>query len=48
VSPPVTDEPYVVAVRREDGDIAEAIEEALAALEADGTLEALTARWMQR
>lgn len=46
--PPVTDEPYVVAARLEDDDLADAIDQALASLEADGTLDTLAQRWMRR
>jgi polar amino acid transport system substrate-binding protein len=48
VTPPVTDEPYVVAVRREDDDLAEAIDAALAELGADGTLEGMIQRWLRQ
>ncbi len=44
--PPVTDEPYVVAARMEDQGVIEAVNDALAALEAEGTMEALEAEWM--
>ncbi len=46
VHPPVTDEPYVVAARIEDHGLIDAVNEALSALKADGTLGALAARWM--
>jgi len=46
VHPPVTDEPYVVAARSEDRGLIDALDRALTALEADGTLAALERRWM--
>lgn len=46
ISPPVTDEPYVVAARREDRGLIEALDRALDGLAADGTLDALERRWM--
>ena len=46
VDPPVTDEPYVIAARDEDQALIDALNQALAALEADGTLAALESRWM--
>jgi len=45
VGEPVTEEPYAVAVRREDRGLLRAIDEALADLEADGTLGRLRQRW---
>lgn len=45
VGPPVTDEPYAVAVRRKDRALLEAINLALAQMEQDGTLEQLRQRW---
>ncbi|MFO7696963.1 MAG: transporter substrate-binding domain-containing protein [Anaerolineae bacterium] len=48
VMPPLSPEPYVVAVRREDKALFEAIDAALQALQADGTLDSLTARWLRR
>ena len=45
--PPITPEPYVVAVRSEDEALLKAIDAALQALQADGTLEALTERWLR-
>jgi polar amino acid transport system substrate-binding protein len=47
VLPPVSDEPYVIAVGREHTELMIAIEEILQELEEDGTLEALTKRWMR-
>lgn len=41
----VTDEPYAVAVRRQDRALLRAIDEALATMAADGTLAALQQRW---
>ncbi len=46
LTPSLTDEPYVIAVRREDTRLLEALEEALTALESDGTLEKLVYTWM--
>jgi polar amino acid transport system substrate-binding protein len=46
VLPPVTDEPYVIAARSEDQGLIDALDRALAALDADGTLESLETRWM--
>jgi polar amino acid transport system substrate-binding protein len=46
VHPPVTDEPYVVAARMEDQGVIEAVDDALVALEAEGTMDALEAQWM--
>jgi ABC-type amino acid transport substrate-binding protein len=47
ITPPFSPEPYVVAVRRDDGALLEAIDSALQALEADGTLDSLTSRWLR-
>ena len=47
LTPPVTDEPYAIATRSEDGALMAAIEEALAELDENGTLSALTERWMR-
>jgi ABC-type amino acid transport substrate-binding protein len=46
VGPPVLEEPYAVAVRRENQRTMRAINEAIAEMEADGTLEALVAEWL--
>ena len=46
LTPPLTDEPYVIAVRREDSKLLEALERTLTALESDGTLEKLLHTWM--
>jgi len=46
VGEPVVEEPYAVAVRRESQQLLRAINETLAEMEADGTLEMLTARWL--
>ena len=46
LTPPLTDEPYVLAVRREDTELLEALEETLTSLESDGTLEKLVHIWM--
>ncbi|HEY76189.1 MAG TPA: amino acid ABC transporter substrate-binding protein [Thermoflexia bacterium] len=45
VEPMVTSEPYAIAVRREDRRLLEAIDEILAAMRDDGTLDRLQARW---
>lgn len=45
--PPITDEPYVVAARKEDADLVEAVDEVLEALQTDGTLDALVGQWMR-
>ncbi len=47
VGQPVTDEPYAVAVRAENGALLRAIDAALAEMTADGTLEALQERWLR-
>jgi len=44
---PITSEPYVAAARREDIAVIEAVDAILDELDADGTLEALTSRWMR-
>lgn len=46
VHPRITDEPYVVAARVEDRGLIDAVDKALAAIDADGTLDALEAQWM--
>ncbi len=45
--PPLSDEPYVIATRREDADLMTALTEILEELESDGTLETLICRWMR-
>lgn len=47
VWPPITDEPYVIAARREDEDLVDKIDEILQQLETEGRLEALIEAWMQ-
>jgi len=47
LTPPLSPEPYVIAVRGEDKALFEAIEGALQALQADGTLDALVERWLR-
>ncbi len=47
LTPPLIPEPYVIAVRGEDEALFEAIEGALQALQADGTLDALVERWLR-
>jgi ABC-type amino acid transport substrate-binding protein len=46
LAPPVTGEPYVIAVRKEDASLVRALDAALDALTADETLETLIDRWM--
>jgi len=46
VGKPLVEEPYAVAVQRESRHLLQAINEALAEMEADGTMEALIERWM--
>ena len=46
VGRPVVEEPYAVAVRRESRHLLHALNDALVEMEADGTLEALTAQWL--
>jgi polar amino acid transport system substrate-binding protein len=46
LTPPLTDEPYVIAAKREDSKLLEALEKTLTALESDGTLEKLVHTWM--
>ncbi len=43
---PVTDEPYAIAVRREDSALLRAVNEILVAMEEDGTLLQLRQRWL--
>lgn len=43
---PLTDEPYAIAVRREDGALLRAINEILVAMEEDGALSRLRERWL--
>lgn len=47
VGDPVTDEPYAVAVRRDSWQLLQEIESALAAMEADGTMDRLRRQWFQ-
>lgn len=47
LQPPLTDEPFVVVTRLEDEDLTEVIDDHLAAMIQDGTLETLHNRWMQ-
>ncbi len=47
LSPPLTDESYVVAVRKEDRALLEALNRELDAMRTDGTLDALVARWLR-
>ncbi|MBI4769658.1 MAG: transporter substrate-binding domain-containing protein [Chloroflexi bacterium] len=43
--PPLEDEPYTLAVNVRSTELLAALNEALAAMEADGTLAALRAKW---
>ena len=45
--PPITDEPYTIAARKEDARLIEAISAILDEMEASGELDALIRRWMQ-
>jgi ABC-type amino acid transport substrate-binding protein len=47
LTPPVTDEPYTVAARKEDAKLIEAISTILEEMQANGELDALIRRWMQ-
>jgi ABC-type amino acid transport substrate-binding protein len=47
VGEPVVEEPYAVAVRKKGQHLLRAINEALAGMEADGTLEALIVEWLE-
>ena len=47
LDPPVTDEPYVMAVRKEDASLGQAIDDALEVLDENGTLTELLERWMK-
>ncbi|NLD72658.1 MAG: amino acid ABC transporter substrate-binding protein [Chloroflexi bacterium] len=44
---PLTDEPYVIAASIDAPDLISAVDQALTAWRADGTLEALSARWLE-
>ncbi len=46
VAGPVVEEPYAVAVHRESRHLLRAINRALAEMQADGSLEALAAKWL--
>lgn len=47
LSPPVTDEPYTIAARKEDKSLIDAIGAIITEMQADGELDALIRRWMQ-
>jgi polar amino acid transport system substrate-binding protein len=47
VGAPVVEEPYAVAVERESQHLLRAINEALADMEVDGTMEALVTEWLE-
>jgi ABC-type amino acid transport substrate-binding protein len=44
---PVVEAPYAVATRQENWRLLQAIDEALAAMERDGTLDALVDEWLR-
>jgi len=46
LTPSLTDEPYAIAVKREDTRLLEALEETLSAMESNGTLDELVLTWM--
>jgi polar amino acid transport system substrate-binding protein len=46
VSPSVVEEPYAVATRRESRHLLRAIDDALAEMEADGTMDTLKIEWL--
>jgi len=47
IGEPVVEEPYAVAVRKESQRLLRAINEALAEMQMDGTLETLPTRWLR-
>lgn len=47
VGPPVVSDPYVIVVPRAAPDLLRAVDEALAALEANGTLAEMRGRWLR-
>ena len=47
VGEPVISEPYAVAVRKDDRRLLSAVDEALAEMEADGTMDALVVKWLK-
>ena len=47
LTPPITDEPYTIAARKEDARLIEAISAILDEMKANGELDALIRRWMQ-
>lgn len=47
LTPPITDEPYTVAARKEDAKLVEAISTILEEMQANGELDALIRRWMR-
>jgi ABC-type amino acid transport substrate-binding protein len=48
VGDPIVAEPYAVGTRQESVHLLRAINDALAEMEADGTIEALVAEWLKR
>jgi ABC-type amino acid transport substrate-binding protein len=47
LAPALTEEPYTIAVRREDADLLEAIDEILRAMEREDEIATLVERWMR-
>jgi ABC-type amino acid transport substrate-binding protein len=47
VGEPVVSEPYAVAMRKDNRCLLRAVDEALTEMEADGTLDALVAKWLK-
>ena len=47
VMPPISSEPYAIAVRREDEELREAVDGILAEMEREGLIAALVETWMQ-
>jgi ABC-type amino acid transport substrate-binding protein len=47
LTPPITDEPYTIAARKEDAKLLEAISAILDEMEANGELDTLIRRWMR-
>jgi polar amino acid transport system substrate-binding protein len=47
VGDPVIEVPYACAMRRDSVQLLDAVNEALAAMEDDGTMEALIAKWLR-
>ncbi len=47
LTPPITDEPYTIAARKEDAKLVEAITTVLDEMQGNGELDTLIRRWMQ-